>query len=142
VTAADERGVTVLAVPGSVRSPASEGTNSLIADGCGVARDAADVLAALELACAGSSHVLRPHAGPRARRDPARSAPPATSTRLSPDERSVLEALEEVATPFEVVCGRCGLGLGMTAVALERLATLGLAARSGSGWERSAVGRR
>ena len=42
----------MLAVPGSVRSSASEGTNSLIADGCGVARDAADVLAALELACA------------------------------------------------------------------------------------------
>ena len=58
--------------------------------------------------------------------------------RLSPDECSVLEALEDVATPFELVCGRSGLGLALTAVALERLATLGLAARSGSGWERSA----
>ena len=143
VTAADERGVTVPAVPGSVRSPASEGTNSLIADGCGVARDAADVLAALELACAGSSsHGLGRRSGPCAPTGTARDIAAAISTRLSPDERSVLEALEEVATPFELVCGRSGLGLAMTAVALERLATLGLAARSGSGWERSAAGRR
>ena len=65
VAAADERGVTVLAVPGSVRSPASEGTNALIADGCGVARDAADVLAALELACAGPGRSLRAGTGRR-----------------------------------------------------------------------------
>jgi DNA processing protein len=138
VTAADERGVTVLAVPGSVRSPASEGTNSLIADGCGVARDAADVLAALELACAGSSRALGPRTGPRAQTGTTRASLSTVTGRLSPDECSVLEALEDVATPFELVCGRSGLGLALTAVALERLATLGLAARSGSGWERSA----
>jgi DNA processing protein len=40
---------TVLAVPGSVRSAASEGTNQLLADGIGPARDAADVLVALGL---------------------------------------------------------------------------------------------
>ena len=142
VTAADERGVTVLAVPGSVRSPASEGTNSLIADGCGVARDAADVLAALELACAGSSRALGPRTGPRAQTGTARASLSTVTGRLSPDECSVLEALEDVATPFELVCGRSGLGLALTAVALERLATLGLAARSGSGWERSADKRR
>ena len=142
VTAADERGVTVLAVPGSVRSPASEGTNSLIADGCGVARDAADVLAALELACAGSNYALGPRTGPCGQRGFARNSPPAVTARLSPDERAVLEALEDVATPFESVCGRSGLGLALTAVTLERLATVGLAARSGSGWERSAAGRR
>ncbi len=141
VTAADERGVTVLAVPGSVRSSASEGTNSLIADGCGVARDADDVLAALELACAGSSHALGRRTGPCTQTGTARN-PPAATTRLSPDERLVLEALEEVATPFELVCARSGLGLASTAVTLERLATLGLAARSGSGWERSADRRR
>ncbi len=72
----------------------------------------------------------------------ARNSPPAVTARLSPDERAVLEALEDVATPFESVCGRSGLGLALTAVTLERLATLGLAARSGSGWERSAAGRR
>ena len=72
---------TVLAVPGSVRSSASEGTNSLIADGCGVARDADDVLAALELACAGSSHALGRRTGPCTQTGTARN-PPAATTRL------------------------------------------------------------
>jgi hypothetical protein len=54
----------------------------------------------------------------------------------------VLEALEDFATSFELVSARSGLGLAMTAVTLERLATLGLAARSGSGWERSVASRR
>ncbi len=50
VQAAVRRGVTVGAVPGSVRSPASAGTNDLLADGCIVVRDTTDVLVALGLA--------------------------------------------------------------------------------------------
>lgn len=49
VVAAEERALTVMAVPGSVRSPASAYTNGLIADGCAPARDATDVLVALGL---------------------------------------------------------------------------------------------
>ena len=51
----------VMAVPGSVASPASEGTNQLIYDGCCPVRDALDVLVALGLSSAGA----------RARRHPA-----------------------------------------------------------------------
>lgn len=140
VSAADERGVTVLAVPGSVKSPASAGTNSLIADGCGVARDASDVLAALELACAGGtrSGLMDTAAAARARSVGADEGVPAG---LSAAETSVLGALEETAVSFELVCRRSGLTLAATAVALERLASSGLAARSGSGWERRARGR-
>lgn len=47
VAEAERRQVTVLAVPGSVLNPASAGTNQLLFDGVGVARDADDVLAAL-----------------------------------------------------------------------------------------------
>jgi len=54
VRAAISRGVSVGAVPGSVRSPASSGTNDLLADGCFVVRDATDVLVAVDLARAGS----------------------------------------------------------------------------------------
>ena len=54
---AAQRGVSVGAVPGSVRSPASAGTNDLLADGCFVVRDAADVLVAVGLARAGSEPV-------------------------------------------------------------------------------------
>lgn len=54
VRAAVRRGRSVGAVPGSIRSPASAGTNDLLADGCFVVRDAADVLVALDLARAGA----------------------------------------------------------------------------------------
>src|SRR5207244_10934851 len=51
--AAIERGVAVMAVPGSVRSPSAAGTNELLAAGAAPARDATDVLVALGLATAG-----------------------------------------------------------------------------------------
>jgi DNA processing protein len=138
VAAADERAVTVLAVPGSVKSPASQGTNALIADGCGVARDVADVLAALELECAGLRLSPRPAAKLGAGADPGGTERVSRSAArsLSPAERTVLEALEDVSIPFELVCARSGLELAVAAVSLEALAALGMAARSGAGWER------
>jgi DNA processing protein len=136
VAAADERGVTVLAVPGSVKSPASQGTNSLIADGCGVARDVADVLAALELECAGLRLSPRLAANLGGHRGGTERVSRSAARSLSPAERSVLDALEDVSIPFELVCARSGLELAVVAVTLEALAALGLAARSGSGWER------
>ncbi len=47
VESAIERDVEVLAVPGPVRSGASDGPNQLLAEGCSVVRDATDVLVAL-----------------------------------------------------------------------------------------------
>ena len=52
VSEAQQRGVPVMAVPGSVRSPASEGTNLLLVDGAPPAVDALDVLVALGLEAA------------------------------------------------------------------------------------------
>jgi DNA processing protein len=49
VESALDRGRLVMAVPGSVRSPASAGTNALLAAGSPPARDATDVLVALGL---------------------------------------------------------------------------------------------
>lgn len=49
VEAARARQVTVLVVPGSAANRASEGTNALARDGCGIALDVDDVLAALGL---------------------------------------------------------------------------------------------
>ena len=51
--AAARRSIPVCAVPGSVRSPASAGTNGLLVDGCVPVRDATDVLVAVSLARAG-----------------------------------------------------------------------------------------
>jgi DNA processing protein len=60
VKAAKQRGTEVMAVPGSVRSPASVGTNALLADGMPPARDVKDVLTAVELAIAGDTSVAPP----------------------------------------------------------------------------------
>ncbi|MCL5445016.1 MAG: DNA-protecting protein DprA [Actinobacteria bacterium] len=49
VDAAAQLGKPVGAVPGSIRSPASAGTNSLLADGCFPVRDLSDILVALSL---------------------------------------------------------------------------------------------
>lgn len=56
VVSAIERQTDVLAVPGPVRAPTSDGPNQLLADGCGVVRDVSDVLVAL-----GSAAPLAPH---------------------------------------------------------------------------------
>jgi len=59
---AARRGRTVMAVPGSVRNPAAEGTNDLLADGATPARDLTDVLVALGLGNQPSLPV--PHVAP------------------------------------------------------------------------------
>ena len=48
--AAARRSIPVCAVPGSVKSRASQGTNELLVDGCAPVRDAEDVLVAISLA--------------------------------------------------------------------------------------------
>ncbi len=57
VDEAANRGVPVVAVPGSVVSSASTGTNDLLADGCQPARSAADVLGFLDLSVATAAPV-------------------------------------------------------------------------------------
>ncbi|HEY6622970.1 MAG TPA: DNA-processing protein DprA [Acidimicrobiales bacterium] len=51
--AAARRAIPVCAVPGSVRSPASAGTNGLLVDGCAPVRDVDDILTAVALARCG-----------------------------------------------------------------------------------------
>ena len=120
VRAAAERGVPVMAVPGPVRSPASAGTNRLLADGCAPACEAADVLAALSLETA----------GPPCRPD-RRPAP-------SPVDVPVLEAVGWEATSTEQVLVRTGLTPSRLAVALTHLELDGWVRNLGGWWERAA----
>ncbi len=60
VEAAIRRSIPVCAVPGSVRSRASLGTNQLLVDGCAPVRDSTDVLAAVYLARAGRGEAMVP----------------------------------------------------------------------------------
>lgn len=102
------RGVGVLAVPGSVLSPAARGTNSLIADGAVAARDAADVLVALGL-------------------DTSRSATLPFDPRPDPSigDRAVLAAFGGDTLTIDEVSTRLALPVRDLAVAIGRLEATG-----------------
>lgn len=115
VDAAMERGVDVMAVPGSVRSPASAGTNELLAQGVPPVLRADDVLVALGLAGAGPA----PDAAPE---------PP------DPAAAAVLRALAGEPATLDDLVARCGLGPGAVAVALEALRAGGHVTADGVWW--------
>ncbi|MDA8311964.1 MAG: DNA-processing protein DprA [Actinomycetota bacterium] len=126
VEAAAARAVPVGAVPGSVRSPASAGTNALLADGCFVVRDASDVLVAVGLASeavASASSASPGHRREQVDRLPAPTA--AVIAALGWDPTSLDEILEQTGLALDVVCG-----------ALERLRAQGLAEGEGGWWTR------
>jgi len=133
VQAAVDRDVPVMAVPGSVRSPSSVGTNRLISDGVPPVLDVDDVLVALSLRSrpgaslpsrAGASHLQEhPHAHPRPQLDPVAAA--------------VLDALDWEPTTTEDVLRRTSITLGPVAAALNRLEMAGLARSRSGTWERT-----
>lgn len=118
VRAAIDRGITVMAVPGSVRSPSSEGTNRLLAEGVAPVTDVGDVLVALALEGAGA-------------------APPlVTPTPAEVDDDPVLAAVDWTPTATEEVLRRTGLSVPDAATQLTRLEVRGLVRRRGGWWER------
>ena len=132
VNAARERGIDVLAVPGSVRSPASSGTNALLADGAAPARDVEDVLTAVELAVAGDKSLT-------ALKWPDRHARDGGSRRPKPPSEissRVLNALETEPSSLEQIVVRCGAHLGEVALALDQLVDLSLAEGENGWWWR------
>lgn len=121
VDAALERDRPVMVVPGPVRSPASTGTNDLLAAGSAPVRDARDVLAVLGLDGAALT---------RGGGDP-RPAP-------SPSAGAVLDAVGWEPTTIEVVAQRVGQPLAAVATALSRLERDGWLLRQGGWFERTA----
>ena len=117
-----DRGRPVLAVPGPVRSPASAGCHKLLAEygPVGVARDAGDVLVALQLE-------------PGARR-------PAAERRPLPEanDRELLEAMAWQPVTLEQVVLRTGRSLVDAAAGLTRLELDGWIAARGGWYERVA----
>jgi DNA processing protein len=118
VREAMDRDVEVMAVPGSVRSPAAAGTNQLLADGCHPVRDVDDVLVALGLV-------------PGGRRT-------AVDRRPAPDAsgRALLEAFDWEPTTLEQLALRTGRPLPELALSLLRLEADGWVAGSGAWYER------
>ncbi len=127
VDAAVARGIPVGAVPGSIRSATSEGTNALLADGAFPVCSAGDILVALSLegvlACAPASV----HPSPK----PARSGP------TSGPDRRVYEALSPDPTSLEDLARTTALDLPALCGALQRLAQAGLALDGGGWWQRA-----
>jgi DNA processing protein len=105
VREAQRRDRPVLAVPGPVDSPASDGTNQLVSEGATVCRDADDVLCALGLEGA----VPRSPAPPDQRPLPAGPA------------AAVLEQLGWRPASLDQLAGACGLGLAELSGALRWL---------------------
>jgi DNA processing protein len=131
VKAALDRGVPVAAVPGSVRSSASAGTNALLVEGATPVRDVTDVLALLELVIAGRPEITPP--GGSGRKDQSKLRPVVTS---SPEAARTLEALGPDPASLDTVVRRTGLPLADVAEALEELAARGAAAGAGGRWSR------
>jgi DNA processing protein len=133
VNAALERGVPVGAVPGSIRSPTSEGTNAILADGGFPVCGAADVLIALSLCGAVPPVTAAPTTAPS---DPVRAAaspPPPEGTA----ERSMHEVLTDEPTVVDRLAEMSGLELSAACGALERLCRQGLARDDGGWWVRA-----
>jgi DNA processing protein len=125
--AAARRSIPVCAVPGSVHSAASAGTNELLVDGCVPVRDADDVLAAVALVRQGRGLApTRTTPGGRA----AGSTGPDASDRVL---RSVWEAVDDTPTTVETALLRTDLSLGALTAAGEALVEAGLL-RAGAGW--------
>ncbi len=136
VEAAAARGIPVGAVPGSIRSPTSEGTNRLLADGCFPVCGVDDILTALAL-----RGVLLP-AGPRPRPVPSPATPvPAPASVPSGEyggpDRALFEALSSDPVSLDHLARVTGLDLPALCGGLERLARDGVARDIGGWWERT-----
>ncbi|MGH9188165.1 MAG: DNA-processing protein DprA, partial [Acidimicrobiales bacterium] len=121
VTEALRRDRVLLAVPGPVRSPASVGTNRLLADGAGPCCGADDVLLALGLS-------------------PATSRAATIETRPAPEpaHRGILDALGWRPALLDQLAVRADVDLGELAVAVATLEAQGWLIRRGSWLERVA----
>jgi DNA processing protein len=123
VDEADRRGIDVMAVPGSVRSPASAGTNGLLAEGRAPVSSVDDVLMALGLSPAGRR--------------------PGGETRTPPDpgDAAVLDAVGWQPATLDQIALRTGRGVAALALSLDRLCEAGwIAPRGGGGWYERVAG--
>lgn len=109
-----------LVVPGSVRSPASAGTNALLHEGLGPARDGTDVLIALGLSAATPGDAMGHDSAP-GRSDLGRA------------DADLLDLVGDTPVSVDQLAARSGLALGDLAVRLMNLEHRGWVVRSG-GW--------
>lgn len=122
VEAALARGVTVGAVPGSIRSAASEGTNALLGVGAVPVCSTADVLISLSL---------------RGRAVPLVPKPSMSEPADLGEDQAVYDVLSQDPTSLDDLLHRTKLRLADLCSALERLARAGAARDLGGWWVRT-----
>ncbi len=133
VEAAAARGIPVGAVPGSIRSPTSEGTNRLLADGCFPVCGVDDILTALAL----RGVLLPAGAGVDAEGAASSAGSPAAGGGYSGPDRALFEALSSDPVSLDHLARVTGLELPALCGGLERLARDGVARDIGGWWERT-----
>ena len=143
-------GLEVFAVPGSVESRASDGTNALIRDGAHLLTSAADLIETMGWDQSPTSRVPAeeqdrggaPGAGPagegRAGSE-SRSTPPEGPG--DGDANLVASALGCAPRPVDDLVDELALPASRVLAALTRLELRGSAARAGDGWHRALPGR-
>lgn len=127
VDSAIERGTEVMAVPGSPRVSVSSGPNQLLADGCGIVRDATDVLVALGSRAPGTS-ATRPSSG-------------GDQMSLDIEEDEVDPIADAISFPpigLDRLVAVTGLSFGAVAARLTELEVDGVVERVGQGYQRRA----
>lgn len=124
----------VMAVPGSIRSSASELPNQLLADGCHPVRDVTDVLVALGLVSAAPPDPGAPRRFP----PPTSGLPDGGPT---PAQAAVLDALGWEPATLEGLVLATGRPPAEVSVALAHLESGGWVTGRSGWWERTASGR-
>lgn len=125
VDAAEVRNVEVMAVPGSVRSGASAGTNALLAAGAHVARHVDDVLSLLGLQVQSGSSGRSAHAGSSDDADPPARGEDVLPSALVDHDCSIDELVEATGLAVRTVIAR-----------LTELEATGAIERTGGGYRR------
>ena len=125
VDAAIDRGIPVGAVPGSIRSATSEGTNALLADGAFPVCSTGDILVALALTGASLAISQKAAGGRLLSPEPAEGVDRRVYETLTADPSSLDELVRVIGVDLAELCG-----------SLERLAQAGLARDAGGWWER------
>jgi DNA processing protein len=145
VEAAAARGIPVGAVPGSIRSPTSEGTNGLLADGCFPVCGVDDILTALALrgvllpgGTAGAAGAgAGPGAGSGAGAGAGPPAGPGGGGEYAGPDRALFEVLSSDPVSLDHLVRVTGMDLPALCGGLERLARDGVARDIGGWWERT-----
>ena len=120
---AAQRDVPVFAVPGPIRSPASQGTNRLLSEGCLPMCDINDLLVALGIPISGSEGRVGEGAMPQV---------------LEPEKQALLDALGWQPAGLDQLTSRTGMSLSDVAYHIEELQAEDLVVRRGLWYERKA----